>query len=87
MNALTKIDWNRLDLSTPERLHEFAVRIEAGGRAAVAEAIADHKAAGNPIYYGSDERPHALVKELPDGRRFLVEVTTDGTELVGAQIA
>ena len=86
MNVLARIDWEHLDLSTPDRVHDFAVRIEAGGRAAVADAIADHKAAGNPIYYRADEAPYVLVKELADGRRFLVEVGEDGSVTVGAQL-
>ena len=87
MNAPRRIEWNELDLSTSERLHEFAVRIEEGGREAVAAAIADHKAAGNPIYYRSPDAPHVLVKELPDGRRFRIDVDEDGSEIVGAQLA
>lgn len=86
MNAPRRVDWNNLDLSTPERFHQFVLEIEASSRAAVAAAIADHKAAGNAIYYRSEAPPDILVKELPDGRRFRVEFSDDGVETVGAPL-
>lgn len=87
MNAPRRIDWNELDLSTPERLRNFAIWLEEGGQEAVAAAIADHKAAGNPVYFRPAATPDILVKELPDGRRFRVTFRNDGTEIVHAQVA
>lgn len=76
------IDWRNLDLSTDEKALEFAARLESGGREAVAAAIADHKAAGNPVYFSHPDHPDIIVKEMPDGRRFQVRVDRDGNEAV-----
>ncbi len=75
-------DGVRPDLSSPEKIHEFALSVEQAGQEAVAEAIADHKAAGNPIYFRDPGSPDVLIKEMPDGRRFHVEMAEDGTEIV-----
>ncbi len=80
MASGAKFDWDTLDLSTPEKLHEFALYLEEGGQQAVAKAIADHKAAGNPVYFQYPAADGVLVKEMPDGRRFRIEVNADGTE-------
>lgn len=81
------IDWGQLDLSTPEKLREFAFHLERAGREAVAEAIAAHKAAGNPIYFGDPADSGILVKELADGRRFRVDIADDGRETILAAVA
>ncbi len=82
MASGAEFDWDTLDLSTPEKLHEFALYLEEGGQQAVAKAIADHKAAGNPVYFRDPAVDGVLVKEMPDGRRFHIEVNADGTETV-----
>lgn len=81
-----KFNWDKLDLSTPEKVHEFALAVEAGGQRAVAKAIAEHKATGNPIYFRDPNHCGILIKELPDGRRFHIEVSDSGSETVIKQL-
>lgn len=58
---------------------------EKYGREAVRKAIAQHKAAGNPIYFS--DKNGGIVKELADGRQFLIEVSlVDGSETIEKQI-
>ena len=78
MASSRTFDWDNLDLSTPEKLHAFALYLEEGGQ----QAIADHKAAGNPIYFRDPSADGVLVKEMPDGRRFHIAFNGDGTETV-----
>ncbi|MEX2616503.1 MAG: hypothetical protein WD767_10435 [Alphaproteobacteria bacterium] len=87
MESASYIDWNNLDLTSPEKVHEFARAVEAGGQRAVARAIADHKAIGNPIYFRDPAKYELLVKEMPDGRRFHVEISESGTETVIRQLS
>ncbi len=82
MASGAELDWDTHDLSTPEKLHEFALYLEEGGQQAVAKAIADHKAAGNPVYFQYPATDGVLVKEMPDGRCYHIEVNADGTETV-----
>ena len=42
-------------------------------------AAKEHLAAGRPIYYGDDAFPGELIKEYPDGRRQIVELSANGT--------
>ena len=81
------IDWSNLDLTTSEKVHAFARAVEAGGQRAVAKAIADHKATGNPIYFRDPAIYELLIKEMPDGRRFHVEISESGNETVIRQLA
>lgn len=87
MDADRRIDWDNLDLSTPEKVHAFAFAVEAGGQRAVARAIADHKATGNPIYFRDPAQYAILIKEMPDGRRYHVEISETGTETVIRQLS
>ena len=57
----------------------FGKRIVQIGKDAAREAIARHKAAGNPIYYGEKGK---LIKELADGTRYLVEASLDGIKTI-----
>ncbi len=82
MESASTFDWDDLDLSTPEKLHEFALYLEEGGRQAVVKAIADHKAAGNPVYFRYPSTGGLLVKEMPDGSRFHVGFDADGLEII-----
>lgn len=82
MASSRTFDWDNLDLSTPEKLHAFALYLEEGGQQAVAKAIADHKAAGNPIYFRDPSVDGVLVKEMPDGVRFHVGFDADGVETI-----
>ena len=81
-DSKSRIDWERLDLSTDERVRNFAAQLEHGGREAVAAAIADHKAAGNPVYYSDPDESEVIIKEMPDGQRFQIRVDRDGNEVV-----
>lgn len=76
------VNWPDVDLSTPEKLHEFALSVEEGGRRAVADAISHHRAIGNPIYFREQANSDVLIKELSDGRRFHVVIAEDGSETV-----
>lgn len=52
--------------------NNLAEVIDRAFEEAVAGAIAGHKAAGRPIYYSDPAYPGYGVKELADGRRFLI---------------
>lgn len=54
------------------------VYVERVGREAVAAAIAEHKAAGRPVYFAAPDHPGLLIEEHADGRRFLVERDEQG---------
>ena len=69
-----------MDLSTREKLHEFALSVEKAAQEAAAEAISQHRSLGNPIYFCDQENPDILIKELADGRRFHVMIDGDGSE-------
>ena len=60
-------------------LSPFGQRIVEIGKQAAREAIAKHKAAGNPIFYKEKGK---LIKELAAGTRYLVKVTVDGIETI-----
>ena len=57
----------------------FGKRIEQIGQQAVSQAIAQHKTAGNPIYYKEKGR---LIKELPDGTCYLVKASINGITVI-----
>jgi hypothetical protein len=70
--AAPRRESSRRYLFTPEE-------IEAA-QAAVAEAVADHLAAGRPVFYGgSGENAGKLFMLLPDGRRFEYRRRPDGS--------
>ncbi len=60
-------------------LSPFGQRIVQIGQKAALEAIARHKALGNPIYY---KEKGTLIKELPDGTRLVVEASADGIQTI-----
>lgn len=60
-------------------LSSFGKRIVQIGKQAAREAIAKHKAMGNPIYYKEKGK---LIKELADGTRYLVKASIDGIEII-----
>jgi hypothetical protein len=62
------------------------VMVERLGRAAVAEAIARHKAAGRSVYYTDPAHPGFLVEERSDGRRFLVREDPSGELEVAGEL-
>lgn len=68
-------------LFTPEE-------IEAAAQAAVAEAVADHLAAGFPVFScGLGEDAGKLFMDLPDGRRFEYRKRLDGTREIIREVA
>ncbi|OJW49099.1 MAG: hypothetical protein BGO67_11075 [Alphaproteobacteria bacterium 41-28] len=66
------------------RISKFGLLAEKLGREGVHRAIAEHKSAGNPIYFTNQDGQ--IIKELADGRQFIVEIFLDGTEEVGKRI-
>ena len=63
----------------------FARYAEKIGKEAVRKAIAEHKAAGNPIYYSNEKGQ--MIKELADGKKYLVKISIiDGSEKIGKQV-
>ena len=64
------IDFMSLDLKDARAVSVFATGVARIGREAVAEAIADHKSAGNAIVYVTEGPTPYLVEEAPDGQIF-----------------
>ena len=60
-------------------LSAFGNRILQSAQKAALNAIARHKAAGNPIYY---KEKGILIKELPDGTKYLVKASQDGIKTI-----
>ena len=60
-------------------LSPFGKRILKSAKKAALEAIAQHKAVGNPIYY---KEKGVLIKELADGTKYLVRASQDGIETI-----
>jgi hypothetical protein len=54
------------------------VVVERLGRAAVAEAVARHKAAGRSVYYSDPAHPGYVIEERPDRRRLIREEPRSG---------
>ena len=67
-----------------ERISHLGLLAEKLGREGVQQAISEHKLAGNPIYFTS--KNGQIIKELADGRQFVVKIFLDGREKVGKQI-
>ena len=82
-----EIDWTNPDLSSSEKVHAFAQAVEESGQRAVAKAIAEHKALGNPIYFCDRDAPEILIKEMADGHRYRVVLAEDGSETVVGEAA
>lgn len=57
-----------------KNLSGWAKKLEQLAQAGVKRAIAKHQADGQPIYYEHESKPGAIVMELPDGRRFEVDL-------------
>jgi len=62
-----------------DSLSPLGQRIVEIGQNAALQAIARHKALGNPIYYKEKDR---LIKELADGTRYLVKASIDGIQTI-----
>ena len=60
-------------------LSPFGMKILKSAQKAALEAIAQHKAVGNPIYY---KEKGCLIKELPDGTKYLVKASQDGIQTI-----
>lgn len=60
-------------------LSPFGAKILQSAQKAALEAIAQHKAVGNPIYY---KEKGSLIKELSDGPKYLVKASQDGIETI-----
>ena len=58
----------------------FALKVVESAQKAGLEAIAHHKAIGNPIYYKKNGQ---LIKEMADGTQYLVKVSKNGIETIG----
>jgi len=65
--------------SKKHQLSPLGKKIEQLGKTAVEDAIAHHKATGNPIYYKENG---ILIKELVDGTRYLVRASKSGIETI-----
>jgi hypothetical protein len=63
-----------------DKLHENRERIAQAGLIALARA----KTTGSPVYYRDADLGDGIVKEMPDGRRFLVTID-NGSERVTAE--
>jgi len=66
------------------RISQFGLLAEKLGREGVHQAIAEHKSVGNPIYFTNQDGQ--MIKELADGKQFIVEISLNGREKVGKQI-
>jgi hypothetical protein len=66
--------------SKPGSMPDFGERIEFAGQKAVATAIRKHEDSGHPVYF-TDSRGR-LVRRMPDGARYEVEVEDSGDEVV-----
>ena len=67
-----------------DRISHFGLLAEKLGREGVHQAISEHKLAGNPIYF--TDKNGQIIKELADGRQFIVKIFLDGREKVGKQV-
>ncbi len=67
-----------------DRISYFGLLAEKLGREGVHQAISEHKLAGNPIYFTG--KNGQIIKELADGRQFVVKIFLDGREKVGKQV-
>jgi hypothetical protein len=79
LQVLPFVNW-----SDPEATPDFGERVEYIGEKAATTAVRKHKQDGRPIHF-TDERGR-LVKELPDGMRYLVRVKPNGDEVVIGEI-
>lgn len=61
------------------KLSSFGNSILKSAQKAALESIAQHKAAGNPIYF---KEKGMLIKELADGTQYLVRVSKNGIETI-----
>ena len=74
-----RANWAGLDIDDEAEVRAFGKIAERLGRQAIADAIAGHKAAGNPVYFSAGGR---IIKELPDGRQFELRLTGNGREQI-----
>jgi hypothetical protein len=65
-----------------EKARQHADEIRRAG----AEAIKETLAAGVPVYYIDDRIGAGIIKEMPDGKRFRIEIAA-GEEIVTESIA
>ncbi len=61
------------------KLSVLGKQIVLSAQQAGLEAIAAHKAVGNPIYY---KEKGMLIKELADGTRYLVKASKNGITII-----
>jgi len=74
------IEWSAPKLDDPESARDFAERAEYQGQMAAGDAINHHIAVGDPIYFA--DSAGRLVKQTPEGRRFVVRVLETGEEVI-----
>ena len=74
------VDFKDLDLSDLKKVDAFTRKFEQLFREGVLEEIGEHKASGNPIYYGDANQEGKLIKEMPDGRRYSVKIDASGED-------
>lgn len=79
MGELKRIDWNALDPRNRAAMDEVSVTASATIRAHILSSAETHKAAGRPIYYRNSAGQ--MVKELPDGRRWVVRLDEQDREI------
>lgn len=64
-------------IGTDQEIIEWGNKLERLAQEGVRKEIAEHKAAGNPIFYSRKGLP---IMELPDGRCFEYRLLEDGTQ-------
>ena len=75
IEVLPFINW-----SDPDASPDFGERVEFAGKKAVVTVVRRHEDQGIPVYF-SDSRGQ-LVKRMPDGTRYKVELEPSGREVV-----
>jgi len=75
LEVLPFINW-----SNPDATPDFGERVEFAGKKAVVTAVREHEDSGHPVYF-TDSRGR-LVKRMPDGTRYEVDVEPSGHEVV-----
>jgi len=74
------IDWSKLKPGASKDLLAFSRRVEDMACEAVEKAVRVHAVAGRPVHF-VDGRGR-IIKQMPDGRRFVVSAPDDGEEVV-----
>lgn len=71
--------------SDPDSSADFGERVTFAGDKAVVSAIRKHQSRGMPIYFTDNQE--RLVKRMPDGTRYEVEIEPSGDEVVIGELS